>query len=214
MPKVKSNPFYYSENKNIIQKFVDIAVPVGLFLLFFFFYNHSQISPSEMVKTSGLLAITLLGVTLIIGPLSKIFPALDFLKVHRKFWGILSVIIVFIHIALVTIFFYKFNLYKFIDISNPKYPGIFSGILAVIILLLVTFTSNQKAVNSLSPGAWKAIQTTSYIALFLAIAHFYLMEQVNGTLVIKRLLGRIIFGFSIFVIIARILIIFLSSKKT
>lgn len=206
------HPFHYSGEKSLLQKMIDFALPLFLFWLFFQFYNFGRISPSEMVKTSGLLAITLLGITLIIGPLSRIFPQLEFLKAHRKFWGILSVVIVFIHIGLVFVYFYKFDITRFVAFSNPKYPGILSGILATLILLLVTFTSNKKAIQYFSPKVWKLIQTTSYLAMFLAVLHFYLMEQVNGVLVIKRLLGQITFGFSVTVILARIIIMILSQK--
>ncbi len=212
MPK-GDHPYYYSGDKNFFQRIIDFGVPIGVFLLIFFFYNHGQITPSEMIKNTGLWAIALLGVTLLVGPLSRIIPALSFLKAHRKVWGILSVVIVLAHASLVTIYFYKFDFTKFIDFNSPKYPGLLSGILALVILLLVTFTSNQKALTSLSPGVWKAIQTTSYIAMILAIGHFYLMESTNGVLVIKRLLGRIIFGFAVFVIVARIIVLFLPSRK-
>ncbi|MBI3109793.1 ferric reductase-like transmembrane domain-containing protein [Candidatus Daviesbacteria bacterium] len=196
------------------QRLLDFGVPVILFLLFFFFYNFGKITPSEMVKTSGLLAIALLGLTLVVGPLSRLIPALEPLKAHRKFWGITSFLVALVHTGLVFVYFYKFNLFRFVDFSHPKYPGILSGILALIILFLVTITSNQKIIAKLSPKTWKAIQTTSYLALFLAIGHFYLMETVDGVLVIKRLLGQITFVFSILVIALRILILFLPAKKS
>lgn len=197
----------------LIHRILDFGVPLGLFLLFFFFYNFGKISPSEMVKTSGLLSISLLGVTLIVGPLSRIIPALELLKTHRKFWGVTSFLIALVHTGLVFVYFYKFNLFRFIDFSHPKYPGVLSGILALIILFLVTVTSSQKIIAKLSPKMWKIIQTTSYLALALAVAHFYLMEQVQGVLVIKRLLGQITFVFAILAIALRILILLWPAKK-
>ena len=196
-----------AKDKVMLDRIIDFGLPLTLFLLFFFFYNQAQFTPREMVKTTGLLSISLLGLTLAVGSLSRIFPALDFLKAHRKVWGILSFLIAFTHVSLVFIYFYKFNLYKFIDISNPKYTGILSGLFALGILLIVTLTSNQKAIKSLSPNTWKAIQTTSYLALGLALMHFFLMEQVDGNLVIKRFLGQITFWFSALVLTLRILIL-------
>ncbi|MBI2334546.1 ferric reductase-like transmembrane domain-containing protein [Candidatus Daviesbacteria bacterium] len=185
-------------------RLLDWGVPVGLFLLFFFFYNFGKISPSEMVKNTGLLAITLLGITLAVGPLSRIFPALEPLKTHRKFWGIASFLIALVHGGLVLIYYKKISLIS---------PGILSGILALIILFLVTMTSNQKALTKLSPKVWKAVQLTSYLAMALAVSHFYLMEQVGGVLVIKRLLGQITFVFAILVIVLRVLILLMPVKK-
>lgn len=192
---------------------MDFGVPIILFLGFFFFYNFGKISPSEMVKTSGLLSITLLGVTLVVGPLARLIPAVDILKAHRKFWGISSFVIALVHVGLVYVYFYKFDVTKFFNFAHPKYPGVLSGILAIIILFLVTMTSNNKALTKLSPNVWKAIQLTSYLAMALAVGHFYLMEQVQGILVIKRFLGQITFVFAILVIALRILILLIPAKK-
>lgn len=210
----KAHPYNYSAEKNIGHRLIDFGVPIFLFFLFFQFYNFGKITPSEMVKTTGLLSISLLSLTLVVGPLSRIFPTLDFLKAHRKVWGILSFVTAFTHVSLVFIYFYKFDLYKFFDTSNPKYTGILSGLFALGILLLVTLTSTQKAIKTLSPGTWKAIQTTSYLALALAFLHFFLMEQVSGNLVIKRLLGQITFWFSAVVLSLRVVILFLPPKKS
>lgn len=197
---------------NKVKTLLDFGVPILLFLLFFVFYNFGKITPSEMVKTTGLLSISLLALTLIVGPLSRIFPPLEPLKEHRKIWGILSFLVALAHTGLVYIYFFKFNLLRFVDTSNPKYNGILSGLLALLILFIVTLTSNQKAINKLSPKIWKLVQTTSYLALILASLHFFLMEQVNGALVIKRLLGQITFWFAILAIALRVVVIFFSKK--
>ena len=106
--KKSVHPFHYSGKKNIVHRLMDFGIPLLLFWLFFQLYNFGKISPSEMVKTTGLLSISLLGLTLAVGPLSRVFPALDFLKTHRKVWGILSFVIAFVHVSLVFIYFYKF----------------------------------------------------------------------------------------------------------
>lgn len=211
--KLVQHPYHYSIDKTIKHRLLDWGVPIILFLGFFFFYNFGKFNPHEMIKTTGLLSITLLGVTLAVGPLARIFPAIDTLKAHRKFWGILSFLIAFVHVSLVYIYFYKFNLLKFIDFQNPRYMGILSGILALIILFLVTMTSNNKALTKLSPNMWKAIQLTSYLAMALAVAHFYIMETQNGVLVIKRVAGQVTFVFAILVIALRILILLMPAKK-
>lgn len=213
MLKNNHHPYHYSQDKNIGQRLIDFGVPLGLFWLYFQFYNFGKMTPQEMIKTIGLLAIALLSITLIIGPLCRFFPSLDVLKAHRKFWGISAFLAAFTHTALVFIYFYKFNFLKFVDFSNPKYLGILAGLIALSILALVTATSTKKAVESLSPKIWKMIQTTAYLALILAILHFYIVESQDGVLVIKRLLGQITFGFATAVAILRLLIIFFPSKQ-
>lgn len=211
--KSAPHPYHYSEKKDIIQKLIDFCVPVLLFWLYFQFYNFGKITPSEMIKTTGLLAIALLSLTLLIGPACRFFPVLDILKAHRKIWGISAFLAAFIHGVLVFIYYYKFSFLKFVDFSNPKYLGILAGLLALLILVVVTATSTKKAVESLSPNVWKMIQTTAYLALLLAVIHFYIVESKDGVLVIKRLLGQITFGFSAFVCLLRLIVLILPSKK-
>lgn len=213
MSTEKSHPYNYSGDKNGLQILADYGVPIGLFFIFFQFYNFGKLTPQEMIKTTGLLSITLLALTLLVGPLAKLTPSLNFLKVHRKIWGIFSFLVGLTHGLLVYIYYFKFNITRFWNFSNPKYPALLSGILALSILALVTLTSNKFALSRLSPKTWKVIQTTSYLALVLAVSHFYLEEAVNGVLVIKRLLGQITFGFAALVILVRIAVLFLPAKK-
>lgn len=209
----QSHPYHYYVDKGLIQRLIDLALPAALFLIYFRFYNFGKFTPHEMVKTTGLLAIALLSLTLIIGPACRFFPTLDALKAHRKFWGISSFLAALTHTLLVFIYYFKFNFWKFIDFSNPKYLGILTGLIALVILAIVTATSTKKALESLSPKIWKMIQTTAYLALILAVLHFYLVESKDGVLVIKKLLGQITFAFAVFVVIARFIIMFLPSKK-
>src|SRR3989344_9190580 len=138
--KNNNHPYHYSSETSL-QKLVDFAVPLGLLYFYFQFYSFGKITPSEMIKTSGLLAIALLSLTLLIGPLCRFFPGLDGLKVHRKAWGIFAFAAAFVHTALIFIYYFKFNWLKFVDVSSPKYLGLLTGLVALALLALVTFTS-------------------------------------------------------------------------
>ncbi|MDP3973435.1 MAG: ferric reductase-like transmembrane domain-containing protein [Candidatus Daviesbacteria bacterium] len=211
--KNKAHPYNYSEDKNMTQRLIDFGVPFLLFWLYFQFYNFGQFNPKEMVKTTGLLAIALLSLTLLIGPASRFFPALNALKANRKFWGILSFFIALAHTILIYIFYVNYDLAKLFDPTSPKYFGLLAGLASLVILLAVTLTSNKLALNSLSPKIWKIIQSTAYLALILAVLHFYLVESQNGVLVIKRIVGQITFGFTALVVLLRLIVAFFPSKK-
>lgn len=208
-----SHPYHYSVDKNIIQWLIDWGVVVGLFLLYFNFYNFGRFTPSEMVKTTGLMAISLLSLTLLTGPVARFLPFLDLLKAHRRFWGIASFLFAALHLILVLVFYFKLNIFRLFDSVNPKFLGLEVGLWSAAVLLLVALTSHQKALRKLNPKVWKAIQLTSYIALIFAVVHFYLMEQVNGVLVIKRSLGQITFWFAVAVIIIRLIVLFFPKKR-
>lgn len=209
----KLHPFYYSKEKNFIQKLLDFGLPLGLFLLYFQFYNFGKITPSEMIKTTGLLSIALLSFTLFIGPICRFFPSLNILKAHRKFWGITSFFVALIHFFLVYIYYFNSSLSRLFDPTTEKYYGLLAGIVSLVVLLLVTLTSNKAVLNSLSPKTWKIIQSLSYLALIFAVLHFYLVESKSGVLVIKRLLGQITFYFATIVIIIRAIVQALSFYK-
>lgn len=213
MTKKSAHPYHYSVDKNIIQRLIDFGVPAGLFWLYFQFYNFGKITPSEMIKTTGLASIALLSVTLVIGPVCRFFPSLYFLKAHRKFWGILSFFIALAHGILIYIYYANYDLAKLFNPTSPKYLGLLAGLFSLIILLAVTLTSNKWALSSLSPRAWKLIQSTAYLALIFAVLHFYLVESKDGVLVIKRLLGQITFGFAGVVVLLRLLIMFSPSSS-
>ena len=207
------HPYHWDKDKHARHRFLDIAVPISLLLIFYFFYNKGVVSPSEAIKTTGLWGISLLALTLAIGPLSRIHLIFEHLKAHRKVWGITSFWAILIHMLLVFNFYWKLDLSRLWDIENPRYLGTVTGLLAVLILALVTFTSQENMIKKMNPKMWKIIQTTSYLALALAVLHFYYMEQQNGVLVIKRIFGQFAFWGAIVVLVLRLLVIFLPKRK-
>lgn len=211
--KNSTHPYHYSVEKNIIHRLIDFGIPLGLFLLYFQFYNFGKITPHEMVKTTGLLAIALLSLTLFIGPACRLFPYLEILKAYRKAWGLLSFFIALLHGILVYIFYFNYDLARLFNPAGPRYFALMAGLISLIILAVVTLTSNQTALNLLSPKNWKRIQLASYLALLFAVLHFYLAESTNGVLVIKKLLGQITFAFAAFVVVFRVFIMLLPNKK-
>ena len=46
----QAHSYNYSENKSVIQRLIDIGIPLGLFWLYFQYYNFGKITPSEMAK--------------------------------------------------------------------------------------------------------------------------------------------------------------------
>ncbi len=197
------HPYHYWEDKSFIQHLIDWALPIALLLLYFFFYNFGKFNSSEMIKTTGLTTIALLSITLMVGPIGRFIPSLNILKAHRKFWGITSFLLAILHMSLVLIFDHL----EFSDL-----PGVAFGLTALLILLLVVISSNHRVITRLHPGVWKKLQTTSYIALTLAVVHFYIMEQQSGVLVIKRSLGKVTFWFATVVILLRLIVYFFPKK--
>jgi sulfoxide reductase heme-binding subunit YedZ len=194
-------------HSSILTGILNIAVPAALFFLFFYLYSLGKVTQVEMVKTTGLWALSLLGITLIVGPISRFVPGLQFLRANRKFWGITSFFIALTHLILVMKFYFPGTLAPFLNIYSSKFTGVMSGLTALVLLAAISLTSTKRVAAKLPSHAWKRIQTASYLVLFLAILHFYNMESFLGVLIIKRLLGKIAIIFSLIVIFVRLLIV-------
>lgn len=147
----------------------------------------------------------MLSITLVVGPLSRFIPSFNVLKIHRKFWGIAAFLVAVIHGALV---------FLFDKIKPDDFLGIGIGLVATFILLLVTASSHKSVIHRLHPGVWKKLQNASYLAMILAVTHFYVMEQQGGVLIIRRLLGQITFWFATIVILLRLIVYFFPKNQT
>lgn len=186
----------------------DWALPIILFLIYFLFYNQGIASASGFIKTTGLVGILLLSITLFIGPASRFIQSINIEKEHRKFWGITSVAFVTVHALLVISNYFNYNLLVLFDTSRPKFPGLFSGLVSLLILFVVTATSYQFIMKHLQHATWKKIQNSSYIALLLGVIHFFLIEQKPTLSIIKYVLETIPFWFAIVVLVLRVCVYF------
>ena len=185
-------------------------MPVWGFLALFFFYGDAAVTPQAMVKEFGLLSLSLLCITFIIGPLSFLFsPVFNHLKVYRKYLGLSGFFAGVIHVSLVLFYYYHLNFSIFFDIQNPRYLSIFLGVLGLLILCIISISSIDHIKGFLGYGKWKAIQTTGYLALLAIMEHFILIETKNGVFAIKKPLGQVIFLFGFLVILVRFVVFLL-----
>lgn len=204
-----------SPKTDLLTQIIIYELPFSLFILFFLFYNFGFASPTEFTKTFGLMAITLLAFTLLINPLANYFPIFARFRSAGKPWGIACVLCVVIHLALVLVYRYNFDLIKMFDPSKRIFWGLITGFISFFALLYKLFNPVKKSFSNLPNSIWKNLITVTYLALILAFVHFYLVESTaSGVLVIKKLLGQIIFGFSGFVVLLRLVLHFISYRKT
>ena len=179
----------------------------------FFLLQFRQNNSIRVDQNHGTCGNCMLSITLFIGSLSRFIPAVNILKVHRKHWGIASFVLAIIHTFLVIMFFYKFDFFRLFNFTKSNTIGIQAGLIALLILFMVTVSSFHMIFEKLPEGMWKKLQMTSYIALALVVLHFFLMEQKDGVFVIKRLLGQITYWFAFVVLIARIVVAIFPKKE-
>lgn len=141
-----------------------------------FSFSDANHSFREFNKVAGLAAIGLISVSLMLGPLSRMFPKTfaKFLS-WRKPVGIAGFAFAVIHAGYSFIEFYKLDVGRALA-PNAFGQGFLAGVGALIILFLMAVTSTQTAMQKLGYQNWKVLQTFGYLALLLAVFHFIVVE--------------------------------------
>lgn len=199
----------------LLKNIIIYGLSLWVFLLLFFFYGYGEATSLMFNKIAGLLALVLIGITFLIGPLSYFFPVIfDQFKTYRRFLGVSGFLVAVLHAILSFLFYFHGNFsFMLFDPNNEHILGVYLGIIAIGIFLLMAITSTDKAVELLGFKRWKVLQTTGYLALILVMLHFIFMETNKGVFVIKRPLGRVIFVFGFLVLLARIIVFILTLTK-
>jgi len=160
---------------------------IGLILLSFVLINvllNPTITPQILViRSSSLVAITLLHIILIIGPLSRLNSAFLPMLYNRRHLGVTMFVFAAIHSIFSIIQFHSLgdiNPLASIFLSNTKYSEISNfpfqvlGFFALIILFLMAATSHDFWLKNLGPKVWKGLHMMVYVAYALLILHIAL----------------------------------------
>lgn len=203
-----------SENNSISRIVFDWIVPIDIFCFYFLFFNYGKVTETGIIKATGLVGILLLAITLVIGPLSRFFQSINFIKANRKFWGIASVVFVAIHALLVFGGYFNFSISILFNAISQKSIGLISGLISLLILFIVTATSFHFFMRHLNHATWKKIQNTSYIALFFALLHFFFIEQKAFSFTFNHVLETVPFWLSTIALFLRIIVYYFPKKIT
>lgn len=194
-----------------LERLVIYLMPVWMLLLFFAF--NPRLGPNALNRTVALVAVALVGITFIIGPLSKFVKAVNRYKIYRKYLGLSAFLLMVFHAMLSVVFFYSLDLSFMLSAENPRMLQVYSAIIAFLIFFLMAITSTVKAIRLLGPKNWKLLQTTGYIAMAFVMLHFMLANTDDGVFHIGIIYTAVTFVFGIVVIAARILVLVLASLE-
>ena len=174
-------------NKN--KKIYDLVLWLTITLMIAFFIGlhlvmHPTVTPETLIiRTTAFVAVTLLHVILIIGPLCRLNP--DFLPLlyNRRHMGVSMFIFSAIHGIFCIIQFHSLgdtHPIASIFLSNENYNSISKfpfqvfGFFALLILFSMAATSHDFWLKNLSPKVWKGLHMLVYIAYGLVILHIAL----------------------------------------
>lgn len=126
----------------------------------------------ELTAASGEWAAWLLIAALAITPLLRLIPALRPIRPHRRAIGLAAFATATLHLGL-----YLLTMAELAPIlAELTAPGIWTGWLALALMLPLALTSSNAAMRSLGAN-WKRLQRLAYPAALLTFAHMALVHD-------------------------------------
>lgn len=189
MQDVKFNKFLISLNA---------LIPLA-FLLFDWYRGLLGANPVEFfLRTTGVLALTFLLITLLVTPLRKIF-GLNALIKYRRMLGLFAFFYAVVHLITYSIFDKSLDFGAIVSDVWQR-PFIAVGMIALTLLVPLAVTSTNGWVKRLGGKKWALLHKLSYVVPVLGVIHFWMIVKSDVFypaifgLVVAVLLGYRIVG--------------------
>jgi sulfoxide reductase heme-binding subunit YedZ len=158
---------------------------------------------AEMRKALGLIAMSLLSLSLVAGPLYRWYPSPRALALvrERKRLGLVACVFGAAHSAL-SLGSWRTLVSDLTRAPMPRIAGLVAGATGAAIFWRMAITSSERAVARLGVVRWKRIHNLGGLALTLCVAHFVCMEAGPGGLHV-RLYGLGVLGVALSVAVVR-----------
>lgn len=173
--------------------FVNALVPLGL-LLWDVFHKRVGANPGEfMTRTTGIMTLVFLLITLAVTPARKI-SGLNWLVKFRRMLGLFAFFYGFLHLLTYIWFDRYFNL-RSIPRDVLTRPFIAFGMTAFLLMLPLAITSTNKMVKRLGGKRWSKLHKLIYAAGVAGALHFWLFVKSDTRLPLT-------FGFILLLLLA------------
>ena len=160
---------------------------MAMYLLAFFAISLAMHQPPHeisimqlLIRAFGSMAIIMLHIILVIGPLCRLSPKFYPLLYNRRHLGVTMFLMALIHSLLATLWYHagsSVNPIISIFTANTNYDSLIYfpfqtlGFIALMILFLMAATSHDFWLKNLSPRTWKSLHMLVYLAYGLLIMH-------------------------------------------
>jgi sulfoxide reductase heme-binding subunit YedZ len=155
-------------------------------------------NPLEFVtRTTGMLTLVFLLVTLAISPLRRI-TGLNWLSKFRRMIGVFAFVYGLLHLLTYVAFDRFFRLATIPgDVAGRRFIAV--GMLAFFLMLPLAITSTDRMIKRLGGKRWAILHRLIYVAAVLGVLHFYMLvkSDVQRPLTFAFLLA-VLLGFRIF----------------
>ena len=155
--------------------FVNSLIPLVLLLSDLY---RGRVGPNPLefaTRTTGMLTLVFLSLTIAITPLRRIFGVNSLVK-YRRMLGLFAFFYGSLHLLTYIWFDRLFNLASTVkDVAQR--PFILVGMTAFLLMLPLAITSTNKMVKRLGGKRWAKVHRLVYLAAVLGVVHFWMLVK-------------------------------------
>lgn len=160
--------------------FINSLIPLVLLLLDLY---RNRVGPNPLefaTRTTGMLTLIFLCLTLAVTPLRKIFGINSFVK-YRRMLGLFAFFYGSLHLLTYVWFDRQFKLLSTIqDIAQR--PFILLGMTAFVLMVPLALTSTNSMVKRLGGKRWARLHRLVYLAGIAGVIHFWMLVKADTSL--------------------------------
>ena len=160
--------------------FVNALIPLVLLLWDLY---HKRVGPNPLefaTRTTGMLTLIFLSLTVAVTPLRKIFGFNSLVKVRRML-GLFAFFYGALHLLTYIWFDRLFNLLSVAQ-DILKRPFILAGMTAFALMVPLAITSTNKMVKRLGGKRWATLHRLVYFAAIAGVVHFWMLVKSDTRL--------------------------------
>ena len=155
--------------------FINSLVPLVLLLWDLY---HKRVGPNPLefaTRTTGMLTLIFLSLTVAVTPLRKIFGINSLVRVRRML-GLFAFFYGALHLLTYVWFDRWFNLVS-VGQDVVRRPFILVGMTAFILMVPLAITSTNKMVKRLGGKRWAKLHRLVYLAAIAGVVHFWMLVK-------------------------------------
>jgi len=160
--------------------FVNALIPLVLLLWDLY---HKRVGPNPLefaTRTTGMLTLVFLSLTVAVTPLRKIFGVNSLVKLRRML-GLFTFFYGALHLLTYVWFDRFFNLISVVQ-DVGKRPFILVGMTAFVLMVPLAITSTNKMVKRLGGKRWANVHRLVYLAAIAGVVHFWMLVKSDTRL--------------------------------
>jgi sulfoxide reductase heme-binding subunit YedZ len=160
--------------------FINSLIPLALLLWDVY---RKQVGPNPLdfaTKTTGMLTLIFLSLTVAVTPLRKIF-GINALVKYRRMLGLFAFFYGALHLLTYVWFDRLFNL-KSVGQDVVRRPFILIGMTAFLLMVPLAITSTNKMVKRLGGKRWARLHRLVYVAAIAGVVHFWMLVKSDTRL--------------------------------